>query len=214
LTQLDTHNIKENSIISVLRNIPKEKILKVVEALVKGGIFNIEIAFGSNEHKITGEMINTINKEYGDYVTVGAGTVLLREQVDIAAENGAKFVFSPNFNKDIVQLSLKNNMIPIPGCYTPSEIFEAYKLGTQTIKLFPATSLGPEFIKNIKSPLPFINLIPTGGIDKNNIEDYFNAGAFAVGVGSSLVDNAVVKLNHFDQITANAKKLSNIGKTL
>lgn len=208
------HNIKENPIISVLRDIPKTKILKVVDSLIKGGVYNIEIAFGSNEDKITGEMIKIVKQEFGDHIIVGAGTVLQKNQVDISAENGAQFVFSPNFNKDIVHFSLKSNITPIPGCYTPSEIFEAYQLGIKTIKLFPATSLGPQFIKNTQAPLPFVNFIPTGGINKNNIKNYFTAGAFAVGVGGSLVNSEIVNQNKFKQITSRAKELINTIETL
>lgn len=200
-------SIEESPIIAVLRNIPQENSLKVIEALLSGGIHNIEVTFGSGN---TAEMIKEAKNEFKNDVFIGAGTVLNTEHVKIAVDAGAQFAFSPVYSEEVVRLALENKMISIPGCYSPTEIYEAYKIGAQAVKVFPAASLGAGFIKDIKAPMPFINIIPTGGINKDNILGYFNAGALAVGLGSSLVKNEMVKQNNFSQITLRAQEFMNL----
>lgn len=195
--------LKESPVIAVLRNLPENQSLKVIESLVEGGVHNIEVTFGANN---PAKVIETAKKEFKNDVFIGAGTVLNEEHVKIAVDSGAQFAFSPIYNEEVVRLSLENGIISIPGCYSPTEIYEAHQLGAHAIKVFPATSLGPDFIKDIKAPMPQINIIPTGGINKDNIVDYLNAGAIAVGLGSSLINTEMVECENFNQITIQAQE--------
>ncbi len=200
-------NIADFPIIAVLRNLPEDQTLKVIESLLEGGVHTIEVTFGENN---PAQIIKAAKNEFQNDVFVGAGTVLNTEHVKIAVDAGAQFAFSPIYSKEVVRLSLENDIISIPGCYSPTEIYEAHQLGAQAIKVFPATALGPNFIKDIKAPMPFLNIIPTGGINKDNIVSYFDAGALAVGLGSSLVNKEMVESNNFNQITLRAKELINL----
>lgn len=200
-------NIADFPIIAVLRNLPEAQTLKVIESLLEGGVHTIEVTFGENN---PAQIIKATKNEFQNDVFVGAGTVLNTEHVKIAVDAGAQFAFSPIYSEEVVLLSLENDIISIPGCYSPTEIYEAHQLGAQAIKIFPATALGPNFIKDIKAPMPFLNIIPTGGINKDNIVSYFHAGALAVGLGSSLVNKEMVESNNFNQITLRAKELINL----
>lgn len=197
-------SIKESPVIAVMRNIPEEKSLHIIEALLKGGVKNIEMTFGSTSPAST---IRQAKKIFADDVFIGAGTVLKTEQVKIAVEAGAQFVFSPNFNEEVVKETLKNQIISIPGCFSPTEIYNAYNLGAHAVKVFPANVLGPQFIKDIKAPMPFIDIVPTGGINKENIALYLQAGAIAVGLGSALLDKQAIMEEDYDRITYYAKEL-------
>src|SRR5699024_5077926 len=155
----------------------------IVEALLSGGINNIELTYGKiNPNSI----IKEIKDRFTNDIHIGAGTVLTVEQAVSSIESGAEFIFSPIMNKDVIEETVRRNKLSIPGCYTATEMYEATKAGAQCVKLFPATSLGPNFIKDVKAPMPFLNIIPTGGINEGNISEYLKAGATAVGLGSSL----------------------------
>lgn len=200
-------SFKDSPLIAVLRNLHENQSLKVIESLLEGGVHNIEVTFGANN---PARVIEAAKKTFGNDVFIGAGTVLNEEHVKIAVDAGAQFAFSPIYNEEVVRLSLENNIISIPGCYSPTEIYAAHQLGAHAIKVFPATSLGPSFIKDIKSPMPYINIIPTGGINKENIVSYLNAGAFAVGLGSSLINTELVDSKSFNQITIRAQEFISI----
>lgn len=203
----DLKSFSDFPIVAVLRNIPEDRALKVIESLLEGGVRNIEVTFGENS---PAKVIKEAKNEFRQDIFIGAGTVLNTEHVKIAIDAGAQFTYSPIYSEEVVRISLKSGIISIPGCYSPTEIYEAYQLGAQAIKVFPATTLGPNFIKDIKAPMPFLNIIPTGGINKDNIVSYFEAGAIAVGLGSSLVKDELVKNNDFQQITLRARELVNL----
>src|SRR5690625_4218722 len=127
--------VKGSPIVAVVRNIPDDQVLYVVETLLKGGVSNIEIAFGKYN---TPKAIEDTKKQFSDDVTVGAGTVLTTEEVDIAINSGAQFIFSPNFNEEVVKRTVEKNVISIPGCFTPTEIYNAHQCGAHVVKVFPA----------------------------------------------------------------------------
>ena len=179
--------------------------MKVVEALFNGGIRNIEITF--DHHADTFSKIKTVVKEFGKEMYIGAGTVLTIKQAMQAIESGAKFIFTPNLNEKIVKFVIEENILMIPGVFTPSEIYRAYTFGCEIVKIFPANVLGTNYIKELKAPLPFMNFIPTGGVNLNNISDFFKMGAFAVGVGSALIDLNAIENEEYETITENGKKL-------
>ena len=183
---MDTLNtIKETKIIAIIRNAKPDDILPIVKSLYKSGIRAIEITMNSPKAL---ESIELVATEMKDKVVVGAGTVLDAESARLAILSGATFILSPTLNKETIQMTKKYGAVSIPGALSPTEILDAYEYGGDIIKVFPTTSMGPEYIKDLQGPLPQIPLLPTGGIDLNNIEQFMKAGAVGVGLGSSLVN--------------------------
>ncbi|MGF9975676.1 bifunctional 4-hydroxy-2-oxoglutarate aldolase/2-dehydro-3-deoxy-phosphogluconate aldolase [Viridibacillus arvi] len=197
-------SIQEQKIVTIIRNVPPRDILKVVSALSEGGISVIEITLNSPNAL---SMISEVTAQFGDKVIVGAGTVLDSESARAAILAGAKFIVSPTVDEETIKMTKRYGAISIPGAFTPTEILKAYEAGGDIIKVFPA-SLGTSYIKNILAPLPQIPLLPTGGIDETNINQFIKAGAIGCGIGSSLV-NADEKINeeYLTQLTKKAKRL-------
>lgn len=178
-------NIKVSGIVAVIRGSNRKNIVQIARALKKGGVTTLEITV-ETPHALS--LIELVSAELGNDVIVGAGTVLDSETARAAIMSGAKFICSPIANSETIKLTKRYGVISIPGALTPTEILTAFEKGADIIKVFPARVLGPGYLKDIHGPLPHIPLMPTGGIDLNNIGDYIKAGAIAVGVGSTLVN--------------------------
>ncbi len=192
----------QSGVIAVIRHANKDNIIPVVKALVAGGIIGIEITV---ENDGGFEAIAACRDAF-EHIALGAGTVLSVESAQKAIECGATFIFSPILSKEVVRYSKEHGVLSIPGCYSPTEIFQAIALGADMVKIFPATNLGPTYIKNIRAPLPYIPMVVTGGIDLRNLKDFITASADAVGIGSQLVDmRKVSKEGYLDEITDNAR---------
>ncbi len=203
------NKIKENKIIAIIRGIDSDKIIKTAEALYAGGISLVEVTF--NQSSMTGnqetfEAIQSISSELGDKICVGAGTVMTVEQVELAVKAGAKYIISPNFDKEVVDKTLELGAVSMPGVITPSEITEAYKAGASFVKIFPVDNFGPKYIKSIRSPISHIPMLAVGGIDVDNLKEYMATGIDGVGVGSSLVNKKMIDEGRFDELTELAKK--------
>ena len=206
---MDTLNtIKETKIIAIIRNAKPDDILPIVKSLYKSGIRAIEITMNSPKAL---ESIELVATEMKDKVVVGAGTVLDAESARLAILSGATFILSPTLNKETIQMTKKYGAVSIPGALSPTEILDAYEYGGDIIKVFPTTSMGPEYIKDLQGPLPQIPLLPTGGIDLNNIEQFMKACAVCVGLGSSLV-NTKLEANeeYYKNLEETAKQFSDI----
>lgn len=206
----EVKNIIDSPIVAVIRDVKEDQALHVIEALMNGGINNIEVTFGESDPAY---IIKEAKKRFTEDVLIGAGTVTTTEQVKAVADVGAQFIFSPNFNKEVVEETLKNDIVSIPGCFSPTEIYDAYSMGADIVKVFPANVLGSGFIKDIKAPMPYLNIIPTGGIDKYNMAEYIKAGAIAVGLGSSLIDKQLLKEENYTELTKYAKEFVTIAKS-
>lgn len=201
--------IEKNKIIVIIRNLVGDNCIKLAEALYKGGIRMIEVAFNPmapDSFYQTAQDISSINKHFGQEVMVGAGTVISAELVSIAYNAGALYIISPDVNPDVISATKKYGIISIPGALTPSEISFAYRCGADLVKLFPAVSMGVEYIRAIGSPLGHIPLLATGGINGNNIQDYLNAGCIGVGIGNNLANKKLALSGGFDEITSQAKE--------
>ena len=197
-------NIINCGVIAVIRDVSKNKIEKLAEALINGGITNLEITV---DHPHAFEMIRILRDKYiYDKVLIGAGTVLDVSTAKSAIYYGAEFIVSPAFDREIIKVSLRYNKISIPGIFTPTEALYAIEAGADFIKLFPANSQGPSFIKALKGPMPHIPIIPTGGIDLNNASDFIKAGSAAIGLGGSLINKSDVEQGNFKKIEDKAKK--------
>ncbi len=196
--------IIDSGVIAVIRLKNKSSIKNVVNALVKGGIKCVEITMTVPD---ADQIISELDKEFQDSIILGAGTVTKSEDAQMLISNGAKFIVSPILNMDIIKTCNKADIVCIPGCFTPTEIFNAWNSGADIIKVFPATSLGPRYIKDLLAPFPEIKLIPTGGVSIDNAGEWILAGAAAVGIGSNLLDPKLISENKYEEITKLAKQL-------
>ncbi|MFG6115702.1 bifunctional 4-hydroxy-2-oxoglutarate aldolase/2-dehydro-3-deoxy-phosphogluconate aldolase [Halobacillus sp. MO56] len=180
-----TESLKKKRIVAVIRNADLYNILPIAEALHKGGIHAIEIT--AETHRAP-EIIEKVTDAFGNDLLIGAGTVLDPETARTMILAGAAFIVAPTLNTDTIKMSKRYGITCIPGAFTPTEILTAYEHGADMVKVFPAGVAGPDYIKNIKGPLPHIPLMTTGGIHMENMKDYFEKGAEVVGIGSQLVD--------------------------
>lgn len=202
------NKILEGKIIAIVRGIPSGEVVGLAEALVKGGISCIEVTFDqSSKEKAedTLKAIANIRKALGDKVCVGAGTVMTVEQVEAAAAAGAEYMISPNTNAAVIKRTKELDKVSIPGAMTPSEVADAYELGADIVKMFPAGVLSAAYIKAVKAPLKHIPVTAVGGVNPANCAEFIRAGAVGVGVGGNLVSPQYVKEGRFEEITAIAK---------
>lgn len=193
-------SIYDNKLVAVIRGAKEDEVLDIAEALYEGGVKILEITAETPGFL---NLISQLSNTFNDQIIVGAGTVLDPETARAAILSGAKFIFSPTVNTKTIQMTNRYGAVSIPGAMTTTEILTAYEHGADVIKVFPASVLGPQYLKDIHGPLPHIPLMPTGGIDVRNIKEYFRYGAAAAGIGSSLV-NTKEKMN--------AEKLQEITK--
>lgn len=181
--------IIDNKLIAVVRADNADQALKLVEAIHRGGIIIIEITM-----TVPGaiKVIEQVNQRFSkDDLLLGAGTVLDQETARACLLAGAEFIVSPYFNPGIVSLCNRYQKVVMPGAMTIKEVVEAMEAGADIIKLFPGDVFNPSVIKNIKGPLPQAPLMPTGGVNFENIAEWLKAGAVAVGVGSELTKAAL-----------------------
>lgn len=176
--------IYKTGIMAVVRAETPEAALSIVEAIKEGGIDIIEITFTvPGAVKVMEELHRTYSEEE---MLLGAGTVLDAETARTAMLAGAEYIVSPNLNHEIVKLCNRYQIICIPGCMTVNEMVSALEAGADLIKLFPGNVFGPSYIKDIKGPLPHAQVVPTGGVNLDNVQQWIRNGCFAVGVGSQL----------------------------
>jgi 2-dehydro-3-deoxyphosphogluconate aldolase / (4S)-4-hydroxy-2-oxoglutarate aldolase len=176
--------VQEHRLIAILRGDFVGREVSLARALLESGVRVLEVSTVSPDY---GLMIRRIADALGEQMAIGAGTVLSGEHVAAAADAGASFMVAPNTHAAVIAEARKAHLAVFPGAYTPTEILQAVDCGADAVKLFPATTLGPEYVRAIRGPLPRVRLIPTGGIDLNNIARFFDAGTWAVAVGSELV---------------------------
>lgn len=198
--------ILEHKLIAIIRGANPEDTLKIVKSLYEGGIKVVEITMNSPKALTA---IERVVDEFGDKMAVGAGTVLDAESARSALLAGAQFILSPTYKEETIRMTKRYGAVSIPAAFTPTEILEAYECGGDIIKIFPATILGPKFIKDIHGPLPQIPLLPTGGVDLNNVKEYLVAGAAGLGIGSSLVNTKKeISEEYLLELTEKSNKLT------
>jgi Entner-Doudoroff aldolase len=176
--------IEAGRILAILRGDFNGREEEIVSAMREGGLTAVEVTLNS-PGALPG--IHRLSDRFGFDMAVGAGTVMTVDEVKRAADAGASFIVSPNRNIRVIEATKKLNLVSLPGCFTPSEIVEALNAGADAVKLYPATSLGPGFVKALAGPLPRVRTVPTGGVTAKLAREYFAAGAWAIGTGSELL---------------------------
>lgn len=191
-------------VIAVIRMKDAARLAAAAAALREGGVTALEITMtvpGAVE--IIREMVRT--KEPG--TLVGAGTVLDAGTATDVIEAGADFVVSPITDQDMVLACREARVLVAPGAFTPTEIVAAWRSGADIVKVFPATSLGPQFFRDLRGPLPLVRLMPTGGVTIENAREFLAAGACCVGIGTALVDAEAVEAGDWEALTSRARRL-------
>lgn len=209
--KLDALNlIKKTRLIPIIRVDSSEVALKVADAFLDGGINIVEVTFS-----VPGatKVVEQLSEKLGDKVLIGTGTVLDGATARQAILAGADFIVSPIYSQDLIQTSRRYDKACFPGALTPTEIVEAYTMGADAVKVFPAENLGgAAYLKAVRAPIPHIPLIPTGGVDLNTAKDFLDAGAFALGVGGAITDKKAIADGKYEVITENVKKFLEIIK--
>lgn len=194
--------ICDSGVVAVVRAENGEKAKKIADACLEGGVPAIELTFTvPMAHKVIEELANEYKN--GEMI-LGAGTVMDPETARIAILSGAQYVVSPYFNADMVRLCNRYRVPCMPGAMTIKEVVEAMESGADIVKVFPGEAFGPKIIKAIKGPIPYAKMMPTGGVDVNNVGEWIKAGASAVGAGGALTAGA--KTGDYKSITALAKE--------
>jgi 2-dehydro-3-deoxyphosphogluconate aldolase / (4S)-4-hydroxy-2-oxoglutarate aldolase len=188
----------------VIRMKDPAKLRAVVDALAEGGVRALEVTM-----TVPGavELIRGLAPTMPPGFILGAGTVVDAKTALAVIDAGARFIVSPVFRPAVIEACHQHDIPAMPGCFSPTEILDAHDAGADVIKVFPATMLGPQFLKDIRAPLPQVKLMPTGGVTLDNAGDWIRAGAVAVGVGSALVDTKAIDVGRFEVIAANARKV-------
>ena len=193
--------ISEVGLVAVVRAESSDQAKKITEACIDGGVAAIEITFtvpGAHE------IIKDLSESYTeDQIILGAGTVLDPETARLAILSGAQYIVSSSFNKETAKLCNRYRVPYMPGCMTLKEIVDAMEYGADIIKAFPGNMLGLDFIKSVKGPMPQVKMMPTGGVDVDNVKEWVKVGVVACGAGSSLTAGA--KTGDYEQITKTAK---------
>jgi 2-dehydro-3-deoxyphosphogluconate aldolase/(4S)-4-hydroxy-2-oxoglutarate aldolase len=200
--------LKQGKLVAVIRGARPNQIIPIARALKEGGIRTLEITV---ETPRVCHLIESLKEEFGNQMIVGAGTVLDPETARNTIMAGAEFIFSPTVNVETIKMAKRYGIISIPGAFTPTEILTAYEHGADMIKVFPADALGVGYFKSLKGPLPHIPLMPTGGINLDNLASFLEAGAVAAGLGGSLINpTKLISDDHYAELADTARKFTSI----
>ena len=174
--------LKENGIVAVVRGKSHEEAIGYMEACLKGGVKALELTY-------TIPNVCELIEKYSEHeeALIGVGSVLNGKMAMDAIEAGAKYVVSPGYSEEISNICKERNVLYLPGCITVSEIMMAMNAGNKMIKLFPGDAFGPGYVKAIKAPIPHVEIMPTGGVSVDNVDEWFRNGVACVGAGSSLI---------------------------
>ena len=201
MTVLDI--VAEHKIVAIIRLDDLSTAQQITYALVEGGVRAIEFTL---THPDAVQTIGEVRKAVDDTVAIGAGSVITVDQVKAVADAGAQFVVSPNTNPDVIRACVDLDLPSMPGALTPTEIQMAWELGASVVKIFPAHHFSPQYVKDVRAPLPHLRLMPTGGINVDNIRQYLDYGAFGVGIGSTLIDKTAIANQDWTALTNHARK--------
>jgi 2-dehydro-3-deoxyphosphogluconate aldolase/(4S)-4-hydroxy-2-oxoglutarate aldolase len=198
--QQQLQRLLDGGIVAIIRAPDGSQLVEVAEALLSGGVDVMEVTFTvPRAHRV----LEQVSERLGNRVLLGAGTVLDTETARTALLAGAEFIVSPVVNRDVIQLCRRYDKLVLPGAMTPTEILAAWEAGGDIIKVFPSDTLGPNYLKAVRAPLPQIRLLPTGGVNLQTAASFLEAGACALGVGGSLVDSQAIvrgELNRIEEL--------------
>jgi len=196
-------HLAESGALGIIRVDQAEGLVRIAQAIQEGGLDCVEITM------TTPGALRAIEEAGGklEGVTMGAGTVLDATTARQAILAGAEFLVTPTVELDVIEMAHRYGVVVIPGAMTPTEILTAWEMGADMVKVFPASVLGPSYLKAVRGPLPQIPLVPTGGITADNAGEFICAGAAMVCAGGWLVDKKAVAEGRYEVLTERARKL-------
>lgn len=202
--QAVVQQIEEAGAVAVIRMKDPSQLRAVVDAIAEGGVRALEITM-----TVPGavQAIADLAPRLPAGFVLGAGTVLSAEVAAHVIDAGARFVVSPVFRRTVIDACHERAVPVMPGCFTPTEILDAWDAGADIVKVFPATTLGPAYFKDVRGPLPHVKLMPTGGVTVENAGEWIAAGAVAVGIGTALLDARAIAEGHFAVLRDKAGRL-------
>lgn len=194
---------QKTPIVGIIRNISMEDVVKILPIYREAGLTTVEITMNTPDAT---EMIRYALENEGEGLNIGAGTVCTKDDLDQALEAGAQFIVTPIINKKVIKSCVKKNIPIFPGAFTPTEIYNAWTLGAGMVKIYPATSLGPEYIKDLKAPMNQLKLLPTGGVGLENMSAFLKAGANGLGIGGQLFDKKLIQEQNWEGLKAHFRQ--------
>lgn len=177
-------------IVGIIRNLAIEDVVSILPIFEAAGLTTVEITMNTPD---AGDIIRYAVDQHGDSLNVGAGTVCNTRDLKEALKAGAEFIVTPVTDEDVIVTCAKREVPDFPGAFTPTEIYRAWTLGADIVKVFPATSLGPRYFREMKGPLSAVKLMPTGGVNVDNCVEFLKAGAVGLGIGSQLFDEELIR---------------------
>ncbi|MEO7190725.1 MAG: bifunctional 4-hydroxy-2-oxoglutarate aldolase/2-dehydro-3-deoxy-phosphogluconate aldolase [Vicinamibacterales bacterium] len=196
--------VERTGVVAIIRLNEASHVRGIVDALLEGGVRALEITMSvPGAIGLIAQIAPTLPAGF----RLGAGTVLDAATAISALDAGATFIVTPVLQRDVIRVCVDRRVPVMPGCFTPTEIFTAFTAGARIVKVFPATSLGPGFLKDIHGPLPQLKLMPTGGVSLENAAEWIRAGAVAVGIGGALLDKAAIAAGNYAVIRDRATRL-------
>jgi Entner-Doudoroff aldolase len=188
---------------AILRTNDRDAVRPALEAAIAGGFRIVEVTMTTPDCL---EHIAALSERHG--IVIGAGTVLSVDDAKEAMAAGARFLVSPVTDPQVISFCRQHDLVSVPGTLTPTEMMTAHRAGADIVKLFPGPGNGPEFVRAVRGPLPFLRIFPTSGVTEENCEAWLQAGAFGVGFVGPLFDADDLKLRRFAAITARAARMT------
>ena len=195
--------VLDRVIVAVIRADSPDLLVEVAEALLAGGVEVMEVTF--TVPRVT-QVLEKVASKLGSRVLLGAGTVLDPETARAAILAGAEFIVAPSVNLEVIELGRRYSKLVMPGALTPTEVVTAWQAGADIVKIFPSELTGPKYLKALHGPLPHVRLMPTGGVNLDTAVDFLKAGACALGIGGSLVDQQALAAGDLKKIETLARQ--------
>ncbi|NLR93427.1 bifunctional 4-hydroxy-2-oxoglutarate aldolase/2-dehydro-3-deoxy-phosphogluconate aldolase [Flammeovirga agarivorans] len=202
-TSFSQEKFQQAPVVGILRGIDKETLDRIIPVYIRAGFSTIEITMNTDEAT---SLIRYLSQSYPD-LNVGAGTVCSLEDLDNALKSGAQFIVTPIIDETIIKKCKKQKIPVFPGALTPSEIYRAWEAGATAVKVFPCSQFGIQYIKDVMAPLDQIKLLPTGGVTKDNITNFFKVGVEGVGMGSSLFPKKLMNEGQEEALALHLKEI-------
>ena len=195
--------LQAGGLVAVIRGPSPELTVKMVEALIAGGVSGIEITYSTPNAE---QVVRLLDQRFGEQIVLGMGTLTVPAQAEAAKAAGARFLVSPICEPSLGKAMVATGLATMIGALTPTEVFGAFQMGSDVVKIFPGSLTGPAYVKALKGPFPQIPMMPTGGVSASNVGEWFAAGVFGVGAGSELCPPALAKEGKFAEIIQKAKE--------
>ena len=186
-------------IVGIIRGVSPDDVKKILPIYREAGLTTVEITMNTAG---AADIIEYAREFESSGLNIGAGTVCTKEDLKAALEAGAQFIVTPILNKKVIRKCVEKEVPVFPGAFTPTEIYNAWELGATMVKIYPATSLGPDYSKDLKAPMKQLRLLPTGGVSLDNMVAFLDAGANGLGIGGQLFDKTLIKEQNWDGLKA------------